>query len=78
MRNKIVKKNLKIAQNVVKMAFFRRFGGSVTFTEASAELFRPEMTEASAEASVSVVHYNLSFLGHCLILLPKSKIPRFI
>ena len=45
MRNKMVKKKLKIAQNAAKMAFFRRFGGSATFTEAS------------AEASVSVVHY---------------------
>ena len=39
------------------MTFFRRFGASVVFTEASAELFRPEMAEALAEASVSVVHY---------------------
>ena len=38
------------------MTFFCRFGGSAIFTEASAELFRPEMAEASAEASVSVVH----------------------
>ena len=39
------------------MTFFRRFGGSAISTEASAELFRPKMAEASAEASVSVVHY---------------------
>ena len=39
-----------------KMTFFRRFGGSAGLTEASAELFRPKFTEASAEASVSVVH----------------------
>ena len=36
---------------------FLWFGGSADFTEASAELFRPILTEASAEASVSVVHY---------------------
>ena len=34
------------------------FGGSADFTEASAELFRPILTEASAVASVSVVHYS--------------------
>ena len=37
-------------------------GVSAGFTEASAELFRPNLTEASAEASaeasVSVVHYT--------------------
>ena len=33
---------------------FRRFGG---LTEISAELFRPILTEISAEISVSVVHY---------------------
>ena len=39
------------------MPFFRRFGDSAAFTEASAEPIRPKMAEASAEASVSVVHY---------------------
>ena len=41
-----------------KNAVFCYFGGSAGFTEASAELFRPILTEASAEASVSVVHYT--------------------
>ena len=40
---------------------FLWFGGSADFTEASAELFRPILTEASAEASVSVVHYFQDF-----------------
>ena len=31
-------------------------------TEASAELIRPILTEASAEASVSVVHYSPGYL----------------
>ena len=35
---------------------FCRFGGSAELTEASAGLIRPIFTEASAEASVSVVH----------------------
>jgi len=39
------------------MTFFRRFGDSAAFAEASAEPIRPKMAEASAEASVSVVHY---------------------
>ena len=39
------------------MTFFRLFSDSVASTEASAELFRPKLTEASAEASVSVVRY---------------------
>ena len=42
--------------NQQKIAVFLWFGGSVGFTEASAELFRPILTEASAEASVLVVH----------------------
>ena len=41
---------------------FCRFGGSAELTEASAGLIRPIFTEASAEASaeasVSVVHYK--------------------
>ena len=47
-------------KNYVKLAKNRRFcwfGDSASFTEASAELFRPILTEALAEASVSVVHY---------------------
>ena len=36
-----------------KMTIFVWFGGSVALAEASAELFRPKLTEASAEASVS-------------------------
>ena len=47
---------VKIVQFLAKIAWFSRFGGSADFTEASAELFRPILTEASAEASVSVVH----------------------
>ena len=47
-----------MSKNRKKITFFRRFGGSATSTEASAELFRPKMAEASAEASVSVVHYS--------------------
>ena len=39
-----------------KSPFFCCFGGSAGITEASAELFRLILTEASAEASVSVVH----------------------
>ena len=50
------KKPWKIDQKSQKITFFRWFGGSATSTEASAELFRPKMAEASAEASVSVVH----------------------
>ena len=49
------------SENYVKtvtIAVICRFGGSADFTEASAELFRPKLTEASAEASVSVVHYT--------------------
>ena len=46
----------KVDQNSPKMTFFCRFGGLAIFTEASAELFRPNFTEASAEASGSVVH----------------------
>ena len=46
-----------MARNGRKLAFFGRFGGSATLTEASAEAVRPKFTEASAEASVSVVHY---------------------
>ena len=42
--------------NYRKTPIFCCFGGSVGFTEASAELIRPILTEASAEASVSVVH----------------------
>ena len=45
-------------QKLAKMTFFwpfRRFGG---LTEISAELFRPILTEISAEISVSVVHYT--------------------
>ena len=49
---KIQKNYVKSAKNAV----FCWFGGSANFTEASAELFRPISTEASAEASVSVVH----------------------
>ena len=51
---------LTLSKNYVKSAkngVFGRFGGSVGFTEASAESFRPFLAEASAEASVSVVHY---------------------
>ena len=51
-----MQKDLKNVQISTKNDVFCRFGGSVTFTEASAELFRPEMAEASAKASVSVVH----------------------
>ena len=40
-----------------KMTFYGHFGGSADLTEASAEAVRPKFTEASAEASVSVVHY---------------------
>ena len=47
-----------------KMTFYGHFGGSADLTEASAELFRPELAEASAEASVSVVYYY----GHLLTL----------
>ena len=50
------------------MTFFRRFGGSATFTEASAEPVRPNLAEASAEASVSVVHY-LQVTITCLLTL---------
>ena len=46
----------KNGQKWPKMPFFRRFGDSAAFTEASAEPIRPKMAEASAEASVSVVH----------------------
>ena len=49
---KFIKNYVKSAKNVV----FWCFGGSANFAEASAELFRPISTEASAEASVSVVH----------------------
>ena len=35
------------------------FADSATSTEASAELIRPKLAEASAEASVSVVHYTI-------------------
>ena len=55
---KCPKNYVKSAKNAV----FCWFGGSANFTEASAELFRPISTEASAEASaeasVSVVHYK--------------------
>ena len=50
---------LTFSKNYVKSAKnvnFCCFGDSVGFTEASAELFRPILTEDSAEASVSVVH----------------------
>ena len=59
-RKKVAKKWRKIVKIVQKPKndVFCRFGGSANFTEASAELFRPKMAEASAEASVSVVHYN--------------------
>ena len=56
-RKKIGKKPWKNVLKWQKITFFRRFGGSATSTEASAELFWPKMAEASAEASVSVVHY---------------------
>ena len=46
----------KITWNQQKTPFFCCFGGSADFAEASAELFRPILTEASAEASVLVVH----------------------
>ena len=46
----------KITWNWQKMTIFVWFGGSAALAEASAELFRPKLTEASAEASVSVVH----------------------
>ena len=50
---KIAKYCQKIRQEDVFWPF-RRFGG---LTEISAELFRPILTEISAEISVSVVHY---------------------
>ena len=54
---KIGKNCHKIRQNYVFWPF-RRFGG---LTEISAELFRPILTEISAEISVSVVHYSSGF-----------------
>ena len=55
----LMKYHKNIFKNYVKSVKNRRFccfGGSAGFTEASAELFRSILTEASAEASVSVVH----------------------
>ena len=50
------------------MAFFRRFGASAAFTEASAEPIRPKTAEASAEALVSVVHYCIAIhINHMVI-----------
>ena len=46
------------------MTFFRRFGDSAASTEASAETIRPKLAEDSAEASVSVVHYNDITIAH--------------
>ena len=61
---KVVQFHVKLSKNGV----FCRFGDSVDLTEASAELFRPKTAEASAEASVSVVHYLgpklLSHMSH--------------
>ena len=45
-----------MVKTLPKLAFFADFGGSATLAEASAEAVRPKITEASAEASVSVVH----------------------
>ena len=44
-----------------KIGVFCCFGGSAALAEASAELIRPKLTEASAEASVSVVHYSFEY-----------------
>ena len=49
-KSKMVKKRQQIA-------IFCCFGGSAGLAEASAEAVRRKITEASAEASVSVVHY---------------------
>ena len=49
-----------MVKNSPKIGVFCRFGGSAALAEASAEAVRPKMTEASAEASVSVVHYYVS------------------
>ena len=53
----ILKKKWKMVKNSPKIGVFCWFGGSAALAEASAEAVRPKMTEASAEASVSVVHY---------------------
>ena len=50
-----------MVKNWPKMTFFADSADSATSTEASAELIRPKLAEASAEASVSVVHYSLYY-----------------
>ena len=62
----------------MKNGGFCRFGGSAGWPKDSAELFRPILTEASAEISVSVVHYShLSQIKvhYLLFSLLKSSVP---
>ena len=51
-----MKKKVKNGPKFAKIGVFCCFGGSATLAEASAEAVRLKITEASAEASVSVVH----------------------
>ena len=52
----IWQENQKWSKKRQKIAIFCCFGGSAGLAEASAEAVRRKITEASAEASVSVVH----------------------
>ena len=55
---KTIKHFWKNTPKSAKNAVFCRFGDSAASTEASAEPIRSKTAEASAEASVSVVHYQ--------------------
>ena len=69
----------KKLREIGKNAIFCYFGGSAGFTEASAELFRPNLTEASAEASVLVVHYKMAIsqLSHELCIFNSMTLDKF-
>ena len=53
---------LKNTPKSAKNGVFCRFGDSAASTEASPEPIRSKTAEASAEASVSVVHYLRLFI----------------